>query len=1229
MRYSEVIQIPAPLEDVKQVRDSSTEAAAGTDVETFVVSDRMADQLRQVVLPNLRFDSPGNNKGLFVVGTYGTGKTHLMSVIAGVAEFPELLPRLRRQDLATELQPISGVFQVIRFDIGASAMSLRDIVCTELTKGLGERGVEFIFPPIEQVTNTKDSFVEMMAAFEAVHPDQGLLFVLDEMLDYLRGRKDAELIQDLAFLREVGETCKNTRFRMIGGLQESLFDNPRFAGAADAIRRVKDRFDQVRIARDDVAFVVRERLLPKSSAQRDLIRNHLSQFTPLYDGMAERLEDFVDLYPIHPAYLATFEQLTLVEKREVLRTVEAEIRRLVDHEIPTDSSGLVCIDSYRARLVDDASARMVPEVQEVLDKSDVVRMKIQSALPDKQYVATAIRIIDALAIHRLTTSDIHARIGLTVEELRDQLCLLPPGLPRRDAVFLRTTIETILSKTLVAVSGQFLGRNEENGQVYLDVAKDIDYDQLIAQRADSLDAAKLDSAYYLAMEETLGLRDDPYIAGYRIWQYELPWPLKNSARTGYLFMGAPNERSTAQPPRDFYLYFLQPYDLPKFIDEERLDEVFLRLEGFDDEFTSNLRRYAGAVELAKESTQDRRPIYAQKAQDARQAMVAWLRVNLPSAMSITYRGEKRSVAEWLVEAQGLRASVSDQIRSVCSHVLAPYFDSRFPGYPVFGVEITPDNLSDGVRSALVHLADTSKATTASRKILASLELLGGEDRIRADGQYAQSLADQLAAAGGRVLNRSEVLPEREPGLRSWGPWHLEPGWCVVVAAALTHMGKAELVYPVGKIDALALDRLSKMQLDELVEFSHIAPPTELPTARLAAAAELLGLPPGSVPATGISAALVSDFGTRATELLTRVVEVDGHLADGIELWGEQLIDLVSERQARITALRTLAEDIKARNSIGKLNKFSLDDEAISNARAGKPELTRLELLQKSTSKLEAVCGYLREAVACFGEEHPISTDAGSLREEIITALRSSEISTAQISSLAARGEELRRQFITAAKDYYRHRFLDAAGDQLKQQILESEYWKSLTKLATVTLLQGGQFASLRADLADIKTLMEIDDTALRKSVKLDSHTPGPVSGASAAANLEQIQVRASQMLESWRETLVSNLNDPELEEQKSLLLAGEKTMISSFLQSRQFPSPMTDAFVSAADKVFRRFTIKAVDATDLLQHLFPGDAAASPDELRSRFEEFISNSTENTDADRVRLMISTRSATND
>ena len=103
----------------------------------------------------------------------------------------------------------------------------------------------------------------------------------------------------------------------------------------------------------------------------------------------------------------------------------------------------------------------------------------------------------------------------------------------------------------------------------------------------------------------------------------------------------------------------------------------------------------------------------------------------------------------------------------------------------------------------------------------------------------------------------------------------------------------------------------------------------------------------------------------------------------------------------MAALRALAEDVKARNSVGKLNKFAMDDSAIADAKAGKVELARLDLLQKATSKLEGVCGFLREAVACFGEGVAASDDALALRAEVIAALTASEIDTAAVADLTA------------------------------------------------------------------------------------------------------------------------------------------------------------------------------------------------------------------------------------
>ncbi len=264
MKYSDLIRFE-PIETVVQLREADSAADARRLVETFVISDRMAELLSKLVFPQLKFSKPADNKGILVVGNYGTGKSHLMAVVSAIAEHPDLASRLTNQKVAEQAADISGRFRVIRAEIGSTTMSLRDIVCSVLEDGLGSLGVTYEFPSTADRHENKSAFEEMMVAFQAVHPGRGLILVLDELLDYLRSRADQALSLDLSFLRELGEVCKGSRFRFIAGVQESLFDNPRFQFVADTLRRVKDRFEQVRIARDDVAFVVAERILKKDA----------------------------------------------------------------------------------------------------------------------------------------------------------------------------------------------------------------------------------------------------------------------------------------------------------------------------------------------------------------------------------------------------------------------------------------------------------------------------------------------------------------------------------------------------------------------------------------------------------------------------------------------------------------------------------------------------------------------------------------------------------------------------------------------------------------------------------------------------------------------------------------------------------------------------------------------------------------------------------------------------
>ena len=237
VKYRDLVQFE-PIESVIQLKDANDLERAFHLLDTYVISDRMAEQLNHMIINQLQFERATDNKGLLIVGNYGTGKSHLMSVISTIAEREGASEHIQNVAVAEMAKGIEGRFKVIRLEIGSVGTSLRDILCSSIEDGLAEMDVNFNFPDFDKITNNKDSLEEMMGLFNERYPNHGLLVVVDELLDYLRGRKEQELTLDLGFLREVGEISNNTRFRFIAGIQEMLFDNPRFSYVAEPLRRV-------------------------------------------------------------------------------------------------------------------------------------------------------------------------------------------------------------------------------------------------------------------------------------------------------------------------------------------------------------------------------------------------------------------------------------------------------------------------------------------------------------------------------------------------------------------------------------------------------------------------------------------------------------------------------------------------------------------------------------------------------------------------------------------------------------------------------------------------------------------------------------------------------------------------------------------------------------------------------------------------------------------------------
>ena len=1243
-KYKDLIQFE-PIETVVQLRSADKISEARRLVSTYVISEEMAERLSEIVIPGLQFLKPSDNKGILIVGNYGTGKSHLMSVISAICEHEELLSELQNPKVARAAKVIAGKFRVIRTELGSTTMALRDILVKDMEEALASMGVAYRFPPLDQISSHKRVFEEMMAAFHKKYPDQGLLLVVDELLDYLRSRKDQELILDLNFLREIGEVCKDLRFRFLAGVQEAIFDSPRFHFVADSLRRVKDRFEQVLIARNDIKFVVAERLLRKNVRQQTQIRAYLTPFAKFYTSMNERMDEFVRLFPVHPDYIDVFERITVVEKREVLKTLSGAMRKLLEQELPSDYPGLVSYDSYWEILRSEPSFRAIPEVKAVIDCSQVLESRIQQAFTPEEEKPLARRIIHALSVHRLTTGDIYTPIGPTVRELCDTLCLYQPGVedlggdPAEDLV---TLVESVLRTIQKTVSGQFLSYNRDNGQWYLDLKKTEDYDALIEKRSESLEPSQLDRYYYEALKRVMECTDQTYVTGFRIWEYELEWPSRRAARQGYLFFGSPNERSTAVPPRDFYLYFLQPFDPPRFQDEKKKDEVLFRLKHRDEEFDQKLRFYAAALELASTASGHARKVYTSKADDYLKDIVEWLQKHMVEAFEVTWRGQRKSLLEWARSKkvgrftpsryQAGAVNIRDLVNAVSGALLSEHFEDQARRYPYFSLFITTRSRPQAAQDALKAIAGQNR-TKQAIAVLDALELLDGDRLDPYRSPYARYVLEMLREKGhGQVINRAELFKEVAKGVEYFGVsqgFRLEPEWAMVVLASLVYSGDLVLAIPGEKFDATSLEQLAATSVQQLVNFKHVERPREWNVPALKKLFELLGLAPGMAELiTQGKSEPVQELQRKVAQTLERLVVAQQRLQQGITLWGKSLLgeEEVAQLQQQLRNAKEFFESLEVYTSPGKLKNFPYDLDQVQRQKRGLEALAQVEMFEEFARHLTPSVSYLSQAMMVLPEDHPWVEKARELQGEMEKELARRHGSLIHLGiQMEGKLTELKKEYQRLYGELHTRARLSVEEERRKEKLLHSdERLRTLQALANIPIMPRQQLLEFQNRLEKLKSCSCLTEQDLEASpVCPHCHFQPRIEGERPPAKeeLNYLDQQLDAMLENWTKVLLENLEDPTSQSHLKLLKPHDRQRVEEFLQSKTLPEKISRDFLHALQEVLSDLVKVTIRREELWKALQEGGSPATLEELKNRFEEFLARRIRGHEPSKVRILL--------
>lgn len=1223
MKYSKLIDFK-PIESTIQLLETADKKVAQNMVETYVMADKMAENIKPTVIDQLQMEEVIDNKAVMIVGNYGTGKSHLMSVIAAIASDADNLEYVQNERFAKDMEIVAGKFEVLRLKIDGLTMPLREIILKEIEDDFAKRGLDYSVPDLDNVRDNAGLIKNVMQVFQEKYQDKGYLIVIDELLSYLISRNAREIVLDLAFLQSMAEMCSKSRIRLICGVQEKVFDNPRFSFVSNTLKKVGDRFTQIIITKEATSFVVSERILKKTPEQKAWIREHLEKFSGLYGGMSSKMEEFVDLFPIHPSYIEVFNKIYVIENRHILKNISLTIKGIFDHEVPEDAPGIISFDNYWPAIKSNGLLKSDMTISRVVEASGQLEDIINRSFTKAAYKPIAMQIIYALSVHRLTTNGLDVQFGLTAENLKDDLCLYLP-MPEQDADFLLGTVNATLKEIMKTVSGQFIIHNESNNQYYIDVDKVVDYDELIKQRASMMAESELNRYFYTVVYGCLEWDAKEYVNGFKIYQYDLNWDSHNIFREGYLFMGLPGERSTAQPERDFYIHIMPPFGDASEDVRNLDDEVYFYFRGNDD-FKEDLRLYAAANAQADTSEGKDKDAYLGKAAILRKKLIKYLSENKNTCFNVTYKSQMKPLIEVLKGKYSRDMTFKDTIDMASSISLDDYFGTIYPEYPVMKIRITRKNQAETVRAAFDYYA--GRKNQQSSAMLQSFGILDG-DKIRPEGSkyavYYIGMLKKLKPQG--VINYSDIFESANDDTFVDKKFKIEFIFTPIIFLSLVYAGYAVITLKDGStLTASNLDKVPKTSVSDLYEFKYLSRPAQLSIAELKKLFEVLDINPVLLDNPNDRDKGVEELLKKAQDLSNMAAIADKKLTDGFELWGEPLAN-----QQQVELMKSAAATVKNEfsnyhvkfNTPAKLNNFALTSEQIEEL--GKQIHLLRRIPEYITFKTECadIVGYISSIeYKELGSDLKASVEAGKATfREIRDNIMGGATGDATANKVVVELEKIKDKYIDSYFVEHKKKRLGIDEAKRRGKIQESQTLSNLRKLKGIDILPGAKLSELEQSMAELKVCYSLAPQDLKsKSICPHCHFDLGDKAMNVAGQLEQIEERIDGMIAEWTKMLLDTLSDPIVLNQKKFLKAQEARAIDDFISFGTLPKKVDDFFVNSINSLLKGFEPIVIDVEDLvykLEELPPMDESA----FKAKINEIVAGYTKGKDTEKLRIVV--------
>lgn len=1219
MKYKELLNFEPITEVVKFSRTNEDQDYQKSLIKTFVFSNTFKEHLVPLMIRNLDFNSSGEAFGLQVVGNYGTGKSHLMSLISLIAENEALVDLVHESKAKKDLKAIAGKFKVLRFELG-NTESLWEVITFRIENYLSELGINFSFDGHGALPYF-DKIKLMMAEFEEKFPNKGFLIVIDEMLAYLKGRSAADkLNQDLAVLQALGQACDRSKFKFIFGVQEMIYHSPEFQFAAEMLQKVNDRYKDIMITKEDVAFIVKNRLLSKTEHQKQKIKDHLDPFLHLFSDMHARTQDYIELFPVHPSYFENFEKIRIGKsQREILKTLSSQFSNILELDVPKDNPGLLTYDRYWEDMQKSQDLMANPDIRRVKDITETINDKIESYFTDarasKKVVAK--RIVNGCAI-KLLQAELQKQNGTNTEHLVDDLCLTDKMADSRE--FLIDIIDSAAQQIITATSGQYFDKNQNNAEYHLRIEGGVNFDQKIKDYAATMSDSQKDEYFFKFLEISLPLETDTYRTGFKIWEHSIEWKSHKCYRNGYIFFGNPNQKSTTHPRQHFYMYFMPIFDAVSKTRNHDEDEIYFIFDNLSKEFKEAVTLYGAAMSLEVRSDSSQKANYRQKIDELNKKARALFDQEYVQITKVDYQGKELPLSGYPLIGAG---SSKEQVFSdVASLVLEDWFCNERPNYPKFTqlkIVVNQQNLESLIKSSLRKIANPEQDDRNGEGILSGLGLWVPGMLDYSNSPYAKSLMQMLKNKGeGKVLNRDEIIEFVDNSKDLWltKDFKIEAELEFVVMAVLAAMGEIEIKLNSGtSINSTNLHELRNVDRQDYFSFIHIKQPQGLNLAALKLLfMSLLGRDLSNHlndPST--YTALVS----AAKDWANRTVRLRSKVGQEYEFKGVEIVSSVDALNYRrdFSAFSGFCDRIANYTSEAKIKNFAFSIDDLNRILPIKMEVERVEKQLSQLSSLGQDINYLQQC-----RQYITNTD---FKEQVTDAIN--QLATIIRADSEAKMDAYKRE-LTKYKEQYadwylslylQHRISESDNTK-KTALLDSAEKQVCNILQHADFLSTGQYAQW---LNKVNKLQLVDDRVNKNLILIAPYqdfNPADYEGQ-ATLSIKQLKIELDDLLEQWTDALKDSLDDPMVKQKMNLLDKASQTLLSDFKVDTVALSQQNALQISTAIMDLHQGLEKLELDLEGLKATF--NKPLTPDEAIAAFRNYIDQLARGKERDKIRIIL--------